>query len=332
MVKLFLPDMPTSPMYINDVMTIEWQEFFRSLHVLVGESNSESLGDGFVALVTELFSTPKFYEKRISNLEKQIAAILEPRYYDKEITDLEKLTTVYKESIFNKKIKDLEKQIFLFSEFKSYEKILKDLEVLLLTNHLPLLQNAALSPWRCPSVGPNYFSLLANGLVSLGGTARVYRHIRVNAGQWKPGAAGPTADFVSVFPVLRFDDASDDECHFELIVPYRFAAGTTIDVAVDWFHQTPADTGTVTWKLEYICVEPGENVAGATTTISATSGASVVDQLQRTYLVTGITGAESHDIVGLRLYRDVGTGTLVGDAIMIDVHFQFIMDKLGEPT
>ena len=31
--ELFLPDMPTSPMFIgiDEPMTIEWQEFFRSL-------------------------------------------------------------------------------------------------------------------------------------------------------------------------------------------------------------------------------------------------------------------------------------------------------------
>ena len=177
----------------------------------------------------------------------------------------------------------------------------------------------------------HYTSFTAAGIISLHGNARVYRHIRVGAGSWKLGASGPTAAMLSVFPALYFDDASDDEVHYEIIAPFRMEAGSTINVIIDWCHQTALDTGTVTWKLEFNCVALGENVAGATTTIAATSAASVVDELQRTTLVTGITGAVAHDIIGMRLYRDVGTGTLTGDAILLDVHFEVLMDKLGEP-
>ena len=197
---------------------------------------------------------------------------------------------------------------------------------------IPAAKHHVVGDSRFGDQATNYATFAADGELTLVGTARVLRHIRVGAGSWKLGASGPTAAMLSVFPALYFDDASDDEVHYEIIAPHRMAAGSVINVIVDWCHQTALDTGTVTWKLEYNCVAVGENVAGATTTIAATSGASVVDLLQRTTLVTGITGAVAHDIIGMRLYRDVGTGTLTGDAILIDVHFEFTMDKLGEPT
>ena len=51
----------------------------------------------------------------------------------------------------------------------------------------------------------------------------------------------------------------------------------------------------------------------------------------RTTLTTGITGAVAHDVTGLRFYRDVSGDTLDTDAKMIQVHVEFIQDKLGEP-
>jgi len=38
---LTLPDIPVSPMYIDDIMSIEWQEFFRNLYTRVGEEVSD---------------------------------------------------------------------------------------------------------------------------------------------------------------------------------------------------------------------------------------------------------------------------------------------------
>ena len=34
--NLFLPDMPTTPLSVNGVMPLEWQEFFRLLYNRVG--------------------------------------------------------------------------------------------------------------------------------------------------------------------------------------------------------------------------------------------------------------------------------------------------------
>ena len=167
----------------------------------------------------------------------------------------------------------------------------------------------------------------------MAGTGRVIRHVRVAAPSWSPGASAPSAGFVGIFPTLDFDNLTDDDVHYSLIVPYRHAAGTVIQVDVDWCYEGAPDAGTVDWALEYINVAPGEAVAGGTATIHKVSaGNHTSGNLVRTTLDTGIVGAVSHDDLGLRLYRDVSEDTLGVDACLIQVHFCFIMDKLGQPT
>lgn len=164
-------------------------------------------------------------------------------------------------------------------------------------------------------------------------TARVYRHIRVAAPSWSPGVAGPTSNIVGIFPTLAFDAASDDEVLYSLFVPYRLAAGSEIGVGIDWCYTGGADAGTVCWGIEYKSIMAGEALVGGTTTRTETSpGGHTSGQLVRTTLTTGVTGTVAHDVLGIRLYRDVSADTLATDAELIEVHFEILMDKLGEPT
>ena len=179
----------------------------------------------------------------------------------------------------------------------------------------------------------NYAQLDVDGELTPAGTGRVIRHVRVAAPSWSLGASAPTTGFVGIFPDLEFDNLTDDEAHYSLIIPYRFTTGTVINVDVDWCYEGDADIGTVDWALEYKTIAPGEAIAGGTTTIHKVSaGNHTSGNLVRTTLDTGIVGAVVHDDLGLRLYRDVSEDSLATDACMIQVHFQFIMDQLGQPT
>ena len=171
-------------------------------------------------------------------------------------------------------------------------------------------------------------------VLTLSGDGRVKRHIRIAAPSWRKGTVAPADGFVGVgaaemIPVLVFDNATDDSVHYNLIVPFRMEVGSTIDVLIDWCFSA-ADAGTVIWKMEYVCLAEGEAVDTATTTISkTTAGGHTEDTLIRTQLDTGITGAVAHDALAVRLYRDV-TDTMTQDIKLIDVHFEFTMNKLGE--
>ncbi len=157
-------------------------------------------------------------------------------------------------------------------------------------------------------------------------------HVRVTAPSWSKGVAAPIEGYIGIFPTLEFDAVHDDEAHYSLIVPFKIQSGSVIDVHVDWAYEGGADAGTVCWGLEYKNVAVGEALVGGTTTILGTSpGGHTTGTLVRTTLATGIVGAVEHDVIGLRLYRDISGGTLAVDASLIEVHFEVTEDKLGQP-
>ena len=179
----------------------------------------------------------------------------------------------------------------------------------------------------------NYTQFATDGEITLAGTAQVTRHIRIAATSWKPGVSAPSVNFVGVWGTIGFDALSDDEVNYSVIVPYRIAAGTTIDLAVDWCYEGGDDAGTVCWGIEYQFLAQGGAVDGTTTTILGTSaGNHTTGTLVRTEIDTGMVGALEGEILGMRLYRDISGDTLAADAELIQVHLHYVMDTLGGAT
>lgn len=191
----------------------------------------------------------------------------------------------------------------------------------------------------------NYTEFASDGELTLAGTARVERHLRVGASSWSKGASAPSAGFEGVFTTLDFDNSTDDEAHYTLIIPYRWDLSVDIHVAFDWFYDgsgspgTVEDAGTVCWAIEYLSIKDGEDTTTAGATIAKTSaGNHSSDRMVRTVLSDKILGSnlESEDTLGLRLYRDVDGGGDSGDSLAVDarlisVHFHFIQNRLGQP-
>jgi len=168
--------------------------------------------------------------------------------------------------------------------------------------------------------------------VIMTGDGRVVNHIRIGAMSWHKGAAGPTDSDIGIFHTLAFDKDSDDEVHYDLIVPYRMEAGSGTTVIADWAYTGGADAGTVCWALEYKTIEPGEALAGGTTTITQVSaGTHTSGQLVRTIFTDKILGGVAHDELGIHLYRDVSEDSLGTDAELVAVHMMFTRDKMGDP-
>jgi len=161
--------------------------------------------------------------------------------------------------------------------------------------------------------------------------ARVKRHVRVTAPSWKMGVTAPTENQIGIFPVYSFDKNGDDIVYYSLIIPYTIETGSQIAVNIDWCYTGANDVGTVHWNLTYITVGEGELIDGTVSYIKQTStGNHVSGTLVNTYLTGNIIGAIAHNILGLKLIRDTSEDTLDTDAHMIQVHFEFIEDKLGE--
>ena len=302
--KLSLPELPDSHMFIefDNPMTMEWQEFLRSLLKRVGGVSGPSTIDSLMSIVTKMFDIPINYNKRIDELEKKLLIVPSfPKDYIKRIDELERQLLIVPSfpKDYIKRIDELERQLLTFFKPTNLVKELSALEHTMFAN---------------PSDSTKFL---------------VNRHIRVSAASWKPGVTAPTVSRLSVFPTLIF--TVGDDAHYSLICPFRMKINSTVNVVVDFTHRDAIDVGTAEWTLEYNNVAVGESVTGATTTISGISGPTAQHDLTRVELTTSIIGAVAHDDIGMILSHTNG-GTIGVNVDLIQVHFEFVMDKLGQPT
>ena len=322
--KLSLPELPDSHMFIefDNPMTMEWQEFLRSLLKRVGGVSGPSTIDSLMSIVTKMFDIPINYNKRIDELEKKLLIVPESENYNKRISELEKKLLIVPSfpKDYIKRIDELERQLLIVPSFpKDYIKRIDELERQLLTFFKPTNLVKELSALE--------HTMFANPSDST--KFLVNRHIRVSAASWKPGVTAPTVSRLSVFPTLIF--TVGDDAHYSLICPFRMKINSTVNVVVDFTHRDAIDVGTAEWTLEYNNVAVDESVTGATTTISGISGPTAQHDLTRVELTTSIIGAVAHDDIGMILSHTNG-GTIGVNVDLIQVHFEFVMDKLGQPT
>ena len=184
---------------------------------------------------------------------------------------------------------------------------------------------------------PNYLKVAADGELTLIGTARVKRHYLIDPSRFKmPAANFPGESFEGISYTLDFDEGVEESAYCQEHIPFRWAAGTDIEVVVDWMH-TGADAGTVVWGIEYKSIEPGETFAIPYITITQTTAAgTAANVLLRTTFTTKIIAGNlaAEDLIAMRFYRKAGdvADTLAEDARVVNVHFHFIQDKLGQAT
>ena len=184
----------------------------------------------------------------------------------------------------------------------------------------------------------DYFETSISGFITLHGGARAIYHLAIGAPAWHLGAAAPTQGFDGVFDYLAFDDSTDDDVHFTVMVPYKWDNTTDLSFMVDWYYTGGQDNGTVCWALDYKSIKAGEAVTGGEYTIAKTSaGNHATGDMVRTMFTATISGVhlERADTLGLRLYRDVDGAlddgdTLTTDARMLNTHVHVTQSRLGE--
>lgn len=178
----------------------------------------------------------------------------------------------------------------------------------------------------------DYVEINETGVIMLHGDARVIRHIRITAPSWQKGVTAPTDNIIGIFPVLSFDKDSSDAVHYSILIPYRKEISTNILVRVDWCYTGADDLGDVLWLLDYISVSPLSSLFGTSQIGQLSEGSHDSNSLIRTIFDDPIVGTGQHDILGLRLSRDTGEDSLDTDAHLIQVHLEFIKNRLGEPV
>jgi len=185
--------------------------------------------------------------------------------------------------------------------------------------------------------GGNYVGIKDDGEIRLFGTARITRHLVLDAKRFKmPAANFPGESFEGLFYTLDFNKDTEQNAHCQEHVPFRWAETTDWEVEVWWLHDN-VDAGVVVWGIEYKAIKAGEVVVGAGTTITkASAGNHVAGQMVRTIFTSKILGSnlEAHDLSGIRVFRKAADGadTLAEDARLINVCFHLTQDKLGKAT
>jgi len=190
----------------------------------------------------------------------------------------------------------------------------------------------------------NYAQFAADGELTLLGTARVMVGEDIDIAIPKRPAANPPGESIEDgFPILDFDDGTDESIYIVYHIKQNYAAVGAIHLHVDFFVDTaPADAKNVVWGLEYKKQSHGDNFdfsAGTTTTTGTnaiTTGTPANDKKihESTNLILTTTGFVAHDIIFLRLYRDAdhGSDDFVGDVRMNHIHIEYLSDRLGEAT
>ena len=119
MTNLYLPDIPTSPMYENGVLTIPWHEFFRTLFTRVGGENTISLDDLLIQILGGMYEFNKEdYAKQIKDLQTQIDLLENDKAFLTRIAKLEQNLLMHNNNDYL-----LSKVSSIITLFKSYQLI-----------------------------------------------------------------------------------------------------------------------------------------------------------------------------------------------------------------
>ena len=88
MTKIILPYIPKSPMYVDGIMTREWQNFFRSLFLRVGGYDSPDLDELSLSQSVDYFGSSSSLLGRIESIESSIDLVINELSKLKELDEV----------------------------------------------------------------------------------------------------------------------------------------------------------------------------------------------------------------------------------------------------
>lgn len=187
--------------------------------------------------------------------------------------------------------------------------------------------------------GANYANFATDGELTLVGTARVKRELRLEAFKAAKGAGAPTdanravgASGGVLLPVTKFSKTTQNDVHFVFHAPSDLDATVAVHFHFMWLPGAAWTAGNYLWKMEYLAKnENGVYNTGAPTTIQAdVTPANATDAIE-TEIATDITFA-AEQMLWCHFYRDVAgdNGDDTGDLIFFEL--EYTADKLGVAT
>lgn len=188
--------------------------------------------------------------------------------------------------------------------------------------------------------GANYADFAPDGELTLAGTARVKRELRLEAYRAAKGAGSPTdenravgASGTVLLPVTKFSKTTQNDVYFVFHAPSDLDATVPVHFHFMWLPGASWTTGNYLWKMEYLTKNENGAAynAGAPATVQAdVTPANATDTIE-TEIATDITLAAEQMLWG-HFYRDVAgdNGDDTGDLIFFEL--EYTADKLGIAT
>jgi hypothetical protein len=183
----------------------------------------------------------------------------------------------------------------------------------------------------------NYTNFSADGTMTMVGTAKVTKEIRLEPTAAGAGASAPTDALRAVgasggvlLPVDKFSKVTQQDLHFVFHAPSDIDDDTNVEFHLMWLPGSAWTAGNYMWKLEYLVFnENGTYTAGTPTTISAdVTPANATTMIETEFTSTIDLNAEQF-IVG-HFYRDVASdnGDDTGD--VYEFELEYTSNKLGQ--
>ena len=154
--------------------------------------------------------------------------------------------------------------------------------------------------------------------------------------------SAPTQIIIGDYNSWEYD--INDDTVFTFHIPHDWAAGTDVTISIDWFIDQAyvTNSGEVKWQIVWAATphDASEPLDGPTHTGTADTGDINIPATAKTIREDGLTIAGAslsvEDQVGVTISRialtDGNDPSLNVDPAIVDIHIQYIADKLGEAT
>ena len=188
----------------------------------------------------------------------------------------------------------------------------------------------------------NYANFADDGELTLFGTARAKTQIPIDNANLGKGNTAPTQIIIGDYNSWEYD--INDDTVFTFHLPHDWAAGTDVTISIDWFIDQAyvTNSGEVKWQIVWAATphDASEPLDGPTHTGTADTGDINIPATAKTIREDGLTIAGAslsiEDQVGVTISRialtDGNDPSGNVDPAIVDIHIQYIADKLGEAT
>ena len=188
----------------------------------------------------------------------------------------------------------------------------------------------------------NYATFAADGELTLAGTARVTAQIPIDNANLGKGNTAPAQIIIGDYNSWEYD--INDDTVFTFHLPHDWATGTDVTISIDWFIDQAyvTNSGEVKWQIVWAATphDESEPLDGPTHMGFTDTGDINIPATAKTIREDGLTIAgaslSAEDQIGITISRialtDGNNPSGNVDPAIVDIHIQYIADKLGEAT